>query len=532
MKKIKFLKIFLSKAPAFVLAIAITIPAFSFNAFAYDLLTGSEYNAGIILDAEDMTIEAVEESSEESIDKAADADTEVASEPEKVYAYLVDENDEPVKIGVYTVTYENKLYISLRDLAAALIGTKKQFNFEYSPEEGFLITKGVPYVYPEDKEETEEDESEGAENAETDAEPVTEAVTEESTEIPSETEPETEPPTRPESVWLEDSVHILKVDGSTVKYYSFVIDNVEDVYVSMLNACQILDINMEFEEDTIFIDTESSFTPDIEALNEDHYFDYLRGVFVGDATTGETLFAVNENTPAQIASTTKLMTYTVLSLMAEKGDISFDDTVTISKKAADLSNSPNGVIYMYEGQQVSFKDLVAAMLIRSSNEAALALAEYAAGTESEFVARMNRLAKILDMPSAVFYNPHGLPEYSSEVLSAAHENTMSAEDMFKLVRYIFYAFPEITEYTSKRSLYLETLDTTVTNTNNLLYNMPDCIGLKTGTTDVALCCLVSAVPVQTNGKTHIIVSIVFGADYESDRFDVSELLLNWAKQQY
>ena len=71
----------------------------------------------------------------------------------------------------------------------------------------------------------------------------------------------------------------------------------------------------------------------------------------------------------------------------------------------------------------------------------------------------------------------------------------------------------------------------VENTNNLLYNLPGCIGLKTGTTDEAGCCLVAASKVQKDDGEHILIAVILGANSNIDRFQVPQLLLTWAARQ-
>ena len=186
---------------------------------------------------------------------------------------------------------------------------------------------------------------------------------------------------------------------------------------------------------------------------------------------------------------------------------------------------------MDAGQQTTVGDLIGAMLLVSSNEAALALAEYTAGTEEAFVHLMNEMAQLLGLDSARFYNPHGLPDYADSLTASRRQNRMNAADLFRLSAALLRKYPEILDYTSQKTRYLETFDYTASNTNYLLYNQKNSIGLKTGTTDEAGCCLVAASRVPAPEGEHILVAIILGADSNLDRYRIPQLLLLWGEKK-
>ena len=115
------------------------------------------------------------------------------------------------------------------------------------------------------------------------------------------------------------------------------------------------------------------------------------------------------------------------------------------------------MIYMSANSVIPFQELVEAMLLCSSNEAAASLAAYATGSTEIFVEHMNERARELSLFSARFYTPHGLPVYSSNSVSAKMQNKMSAMDMFELCAYILRNDPQITAVTSKPLATLPTL---------------------------------------------------------------------------
>ena len=187
---------------------------------------------------------------------------------------------------------------------------------------------------------------------------------------------------------------------------------------------------------------------------------------------------------------------------------------------------------MYTGQEVLLRDLISAMMLPSSNEAALAIAEYVAGSEPAFVKLMNEMAEQLGLSTARFYNASGLPVYSDSLIASARQNRMSAADLFRLSAAIINKYPEISVFSSQKSMEPESFDYTITNTNNLLWNMEECFGLKTGTTDEAGCCVVAAAKVPLSDGVHTLIAVVLGGISNLDRFQIPELLFDWASQTF
>jgi D-alanyl-D-alanine carboxypeptidase len=189
------------------------------------------------------------------------------------------------------------------------------------------------------------------------------------------------------------------------------------------------------------------------------------------------------------------------------------------------------VIKIDEGQQIPVDQLIRGMLLPSSNECALTLAEYVAGSEEAFVERMNTKAALLGISEGtLFINCHGLPEYPDNTATSKIQNHMSARSMFKLVQHILKTYPQIKEITSTKSIYLEALSREARNTNPLLYNLKDCFGLKTGTTIKSGACLVSGLNVKdAEGNLHEIVAMEFGAEDSTVRVSMSQELLLYGR---
>ncbi|QHZ47478.1 D-alanyl-D-alanine carboxypeptidase family protein [Bacillus sp. NSP9.1] len=144
-----------------------------------------------------------------------------------------------------------------------------------------------------------------------------------------------------------------------------------------------------------------------------------KSAIVIDGQSGRVLFAKDEHEKRRIASITKIMT---AILAIESGKL--EDTVTVSDRAAGTEGSS---IYLTSGQKVKLKDLVYGLMLRSGNDAAVAIAEHVGGSLEGFVYMMNQKAADLGMENTVFRNPHGLDDH------AGHYST--AYDMALLTKY-------------------------------------------------------------------------------------------------
>jgi len=135
--------------------------------------------------------------------------------------------------------------------------------------------------------------------------------------------------------------------------------------------------------------------------------------------SGRVLYAKNADQVSRIASITKIMT---AILAIESGKI--NKTVTVSHSAVGVEGSS---VYLVEGEKIKLKDLVYGLMLRSGNDAAVAIAESVGGSEDGFVYLMNKKAEEIGMTNTTFQNPHGLDD---------HENHRStAHDMALLMRY-------------------------------------------------------------------------------------------------
>lgn len=325
--------------------------------------------------------------------------------------------------------------------------------------------------------------------------------------------------------------HDTTVNSETKKYSSIIAkdaNGVSDCFMSVLDLAMILDIKTTMDEDeNIIMDTEVLFSVDPKKLEEDGFFQGVNSVLVGNATTGQIYYEYDGEKAYPIASTTKLMTYLLTMDAVADGKINMDTLGTVSKDGALLSRSADGVIVMDEGDKIPVKQLLIGSLLPSSNECALTLAELIADTEENFVKKMNEKAASLGMNTAIFYNCNGLPVFTKTSAPGKKQNRMSSHDMFKMVSHILNVYPRVTDITSMKKAKVEPFGIEVKNTNGVLYNIPECTGLKTGTTNKSGACLITSL--RYNDQDLVIV--LLGAESSVDRIRISEVMGRFAMHE-
>ncbi|MBR4555765.1 MAG: D-alanyl-D-alanine carboxypeptidase [Ruminococcus sp.] len=218
-----------------------------------------------------------------------------------------------------------------------------------------------------------------------------------------------------------------------------------------------------------------------------------KGCVVIDSLSGDVLFSCNENERLPMASTTKIMSAYIA--LREPG---LDTPFTVDSEAIKVEGSSMG---LREGDTVTLRDLVCGMLLPSGNDAANAAAVRISGSIPAFVGRMNACAEELGLKDTHFVTPSGLDDYTDE-----HYST--ALDMARLTRAAL-RLDSFREICSQKTVCLEIGDKPekrwLTNTNRLLSQCGGCIGVKTGFTDKAGRCLVSAC--EREGVTLICVTL-------------------------
>lgn len=229
-----------------------------------------------------------------------------------------------------------------------------------------------------------------------------------------------------------------------------------------------------------------------------------------DQATGNVLYDYNSDEQEAPASLTKIMSLILIFENLENGNLTEDEMLTCSKYANSINGSQ---IWLDEGEEMSVKDLLKAVIISSANDATVVFAEKIAGSEANFVNLMNERAKNMGLKYTHFENCTGLD--ADGHLTTAREVSILARELLK--------HKEIFKYTTIWMDQLRDGKTELVNTNRLIRFYPGANGLKTGTSDNAGCCLTASA--TRDGLS--LISVVMGAQNTEDRFEMSKQLLNY-----
>lgn len=422
--------------------------------------------------------------------KVIKADSQVRTN----YEVYVDGQDKG-HIMAMELNYDNDVYISLKGIANALNGTNGAFSPAVTDSE-IRIEKGINYSKDPSLWEDEEFNERGK---------------------------------------LKVQRHDIFINGEERKYYSMIGnigDGEKDAFLRPITLAMILDVHIEVDDKFINVDTSLPLLISSEDILKSGMTEGVNGLLIGNGSTGEVYLADGEDVALPIASTTKIMTYYLVMDAVKDGQISLDDMVYISEAPVYMSESIDGVIAMSEGMRVPVKELIMGMLLKSSNECAIALAEHVAGSEAAFVELMNKKAKELNLNEAAFYNCNGVPVFDDQLMPAKMQNHMTAREMFELASNVLREYPEMLDITSTKTAKLDNLHTEVNNTNAALYNVKEVKGLKTGTTNKSGACIVTAMPLEKNGETHNLITVIFGTEGELDRSTYAEITARYAIERF
>lgn len=232
--------------------------------------------------------------------------------------------------------------------------------------------------------------------------------------------------------------------------------------------------------------------------------------------TGQCLYEHNAHDRLPLASVTKIMTMLLVCEAMDAGALTEETEVACSAYAASMGGSQ---IYLKEGERMSAGDLLKSVAVASANDAAVALAEAVAGSEGEFVRKMNEKAAALGMADTVFVNCTGLP--------AGGEHLSSAWDIALMSRALL-GHERIRKYTSIWTDSVRGGAFGLANTNKLVRFYDGCTGLKTGFTQEAMYCLSASA--MRDGTEYI--AVILHAATSAERFEAAKLLLSHAFAAY
>ncbi len=277
------------------------------------------------------------------------------------------------------------------------------------------------------------------------------------------------------------------------------------IMISMIFFLTVIyadDINEEAPISSIFEDVS------IEVFHEEVPQINARSAIVIDADSGRVLFEKNAYVKRPMASTTKIMTAIVA---LENGNM--DDIVKVSKNAASIWGS---LMHLSAGEEITLKELMYGLLMRSGNDAAIAIGEHIAGSVDHFLEMMNQKAKEIGALNTNFTSPHGLD-------NTGHYTT--AYDLAIITRYALN-IPLFNEIVKTKSIQVG--NRFLTNTNEMLTSYEGANGVKTGYTGKAGRCLVTSA--TRDGRRFI--SVVLFCDSRNLRALSSKKILDYAFANY
>ena len=236
-----------------------------------------------------------------------------------------------------------------------------------------------------------------------------------------------------------------------------------------------------------------------------------------ELNSGQVLYEKDADTPRRPASVTKIMTMLLAFDAMDAGKFSLEDTITVSEHAAGMGGSQ---VYLEVGETQTVQDMLKCMIVSSANDAAVAVGEAIAGSETAFVSMMNDKAAELGMTNTHFENACGLE---------AEGHLMSARDIGILSRELLLKHPEVTEYST---IWMDTIihktrkgesEFGLANTNKFLKKYEGANGLKTGYTSAAGFSM--SATATRNGTT--LIAVVMGSETKDIRYEDAARLLDY-----
>lgn len=267
----------------------------------------------------------------------------------------------------------------------------------------------------------------------------------------------------------------------------------------------------DLEDETEEINTKEIIETSINNTSEEPVLN-SRIAVAYDRKSGNVIWGKNENKRSAMASTTKIMTSI---LLIENADL--NQTIEVSAKAGGTGGSRLG---LKKNDKITMRDLLYGLMLKSGNDAAVAIAETVGGSVEGFAEMMNNKAKELHLENTHFVTPHGLDN---------PEHYTTAVELAKLADYALKneTFAKVVN-TKTYTVTINGYPKTISNTNELLGNIEGVNGVKTGFTNNAGRCLVTSV----NRNGFEIITVVLQADTKKFRGSDSIKLINYIYDNY
>ncbi len=268
----------------------------------------------------------------------------------------------------------------------------------------------------------------------------------------------------------------------------------------------------------IFVIMCSILLPSLVNATEVDLAKNAKSAIIVEASTGTILYEKNSNEKLSPASMTKMMGMLLVVENVEKGNLKWDEMVTVSENASSMGGSQ---ILLETGEKMTISDLFKGVAVASGNDAIVALGERVAGTEEAFVKMMNDRAKELGLKNTNFKNPHGLEEANH--YSSAYDMSKIALELVKHPKVLEFSgiYEDYLRKGTKREFWL-------VNTNKLVRFYQGVDGLKTGYTKEAGYCLTA-----TASKSNMrVITVVMGEPESTTRNKETTDMLNYSFNMY
>lgn len=306
---------------------------------------------------------------------------------------------------------------------------------------------------------------------------------------------------------------ICKTEAGSVRRISLFLNRRETILkkkIVLVSILAVLFMPVAVADDMIEETPSSTVFEDLslETFNGENPEINARSAIVMDFDSGRVLFEKNAYIKRPMASTTKVMTAIVA---LENCDL--NEVVTVSRNAALVQGS---TINLTTGEILTMKELMYGLLLRSGNDAAVAIAEHIGGSVDGFIQRMNEKAKEIGAYNTHFITPHGLDE-------TGHYST--AYDMALITRYAL-KIPLFNEIVKTQTIQVG--KRMMNNTNEMLWGYQGADGVKTGYTGKAGRCLITSA--TRDGRRFI--SVVLFCDNRDQRALSSKKILDYTFEKY
>lgn len=268
-----------------------------------------------------------------------------------------------------------------------------------------------------------------------------------------------------------------------------------------------------------------------------------KAALIADATTGQVIYQQNANRKLPVASVSKLLTACVIEDEIQHNQLSWNDKITVTKQVAAISNDKTySTVGLQQGEAYTVRDLYDAMLIKSADGAALALATAHGQTMAQFNHKMRAKAKQIGLTDYTIVNPVGLDNEDMKgfALKQYHQkaqNSMTARDVALLAQHLLENYPNTVQTTgkTKAQITIKGQSHSYQNLNKMLVGqsmaMSDITvdGLKTGTSQEAGACFASS----GQYRGHRIITVVLNAKGGGDaRFTATQQLYRYLQSHY